>query len=99
MASMATAETYTEQPMEIAGIAGGELSQFIDRIERIEEEKSELSQDIRDIYLEAKGNGFDPKIMRQIVVLRKKDRREVDEEETILQIYKQALGMVPTSLQ
>ncbi|MEO5339708.1 MAG: DUF2312 domain-containing protein [Magnetococcus sp. MYC-9] len=87
------------QPVETAGIAGDLLSQLVDRIERLEEEKAELNQDVRDIYLEAKGNGFDPKIMRQIVSLRKKDRREVDEEESLLQLYKQALGMTPTTLQ
>ena len=98
MAGLATT-TPTGQPVEIAGVAGDVLSQLVDRIESIEEEKAELSQDIRDIYLEAKGNGFDPKIMRQIVSLRKKDRREVDEEETLLQLYKQALGMAPPTLQ
>ncbi|MBF0185815.1 MAG: DUF2312 domain-containing protein [Magnetococcales bacterium] len=82
---------------EIAGIAGDVLIEFVDRIERLEEEKAELGQDIRDIYLEAKGNGFDPKIMRQIVSLRKKDRREAAEEEALLQLYKQALGMVENS--
>ncbi len=91
--------TPTEKPSAVGGIAGEELVQFIDRIERLEEEKAELSQDIRDLYLEAKGNGFDPKIMRLIVRLRKKDRHEVDEEEAMLQIYKQALGMMPTTLQ
>ena len=98
MASLAEV-VQKEQPVEIAGIAGEVLSQFIDRIERLEEEKAELSQDIRDIYLEAKGNGFDPKIMRKIVALRKKDRHELDEEEAILQLYKQALGMTSTTLQ
>ncbi|MBF0162057.1 MAG: DUF2312 domain-containing protein [Magnetococcales bacterium] len=87
------------QPVESAAIAGELLSQLVDRIESLEEERAELGQDIRDIYLEAKGNGFDPKIMRQIVSLRKKDRHEMDEEETLLQIYKQALGMTSATLQ
>ncbi len=99
MASLSATTTSKGQPVEIAGIAGDVLGQFVDRIERLEEEKAELGQDIRDIYLEAKGNGFDPKIMRQIVVLRKKDRHEVDEEETLLQLYKQALGMAPPTIQ
>lgn len=98
MTGLAT-ETPQEQPVEIAGIAGETLTQFMERIERLDEEKANLSQDIRDIYLEAKGNGFDPKIMRKIVSLRKKDRHEVDEEEAILQLYKQALGMTPPTLQ
>ena len=98
MAHLSTS-SQRAQTSEIAGIAGDVLSQFIDRIERLEEERAELSQDVRDIYLEAKGNGFDPKIMRQIIALRKKDRREVEEEESLLELYKQALGMAPTTLQ
>jgi uncharacterized protein (UPF0335 family) len=98
MAHLSTS-TQRAQTAEIAGIAGDVLSQFIDRIERLEEERAELSQDVRDIYLEAKGNGFDPKIMRQIIALRKKDRREAEEEASLLQLYKQALGMTPTTLQ
>ena len=86
-------------PAEVGGITGEHLSQYIERIERLEEEKADLGQDIRDLYLEAKGNGFDPKIMRKIVSLRKKDRHEIDEEEAILCLYKQALGMMPTSVQ
>ena len=88
-----------EQPVEIAGIAGEVLSQFVDRIERLDEEKADLNQDIKDIYLEAKGNGFDPKIMRKIVSLRKRDRHEVDEEEALMQVYQQALGMKQPTLQ
>ena len=98
MASLATATPHPET-VEIAGIAGDVLSQLVDRIEGLEEEKTELGQDIRDIYLEAKGNGFDPKVMRQIISLRKKNRHEADEEETLLQIYKQALGMTPATIQ
>ncbi|MEO5364058.1 MAG: DUF2312 domain-containing protein [Magnetococcus sp. DMHC-8] len=98
MASLSTTPSKGQQ-VEIAGVAGDVLGQFVDRIERLEEEKAELGQDIRDIYLEAKGNGFDPKVMRQIVSLRKKDRREVDEEEALLQLYKQALGMTPPTVQ
>lgn len=92
MATVAIAE-HKESTADMAGIAGEELSQFIERVERLDEEKSALSQDIRDIYLEAKGNGFDPKVMRKIVSLRKRDRHEVDEEEAIMQLYQQALGM------
>ncbi|MBF0098861.1 MAG: DUF2312 domain-containing protein [Magnetococcales bacterium] len=96
MANLAT-PPHQAETTEIAGIAGDVLIQFVDRIERLEEEKAELGQDIRDIYLEAKGNGFDPKIMRQIISLRKKDRREVAEEEALLLLYKQALGMADTT--
>ncbi|MBF0444883.1 MAG: DUF2312 domain-containing protein [Magnetococcales bacterium] len=84
---------------DVGGITGDQLEQYIDRIERMEEEKAELGQDIRDLYLEAKGNGFDPKIMRKIVSIRKKDQHEIDEEEAILYLYRQALGMLPSTLQ
>ncbi|MBF0160220.1 MAG: DUF2312 domain-containing protein [Magnetococcales bacterium] len=78
---------------DIAGVSGEHLEQYITRIERMEEEKAELMQDIRDVYLEAKGNGFDAKVMRQIVRMRKMDKHELDEQETMLDLYKQALGM------
>jgi uncharacterized protein (UPF0335 family) len=82
-----------EKYADIAGISGEHLEQYITRIERLEEEKTDLLQDIRDIYLEAKGNGFDAKIMRQIVRMRKMDKHELDEQETMIDLYRQALGM------
>jgi uncharacterized protein (UPF0335 family) len=69
------------------------LRAFIERIERLEEEKKALSDDIKDVYGEAKGNGFDVKIMRKIVSIRKQDRDQRREEETILDLYLAALGM------
>ncbi|MBF0141707.1 MAG: DUF2312 domain-containing protein [Magnetococcales bacterium] len=74
-------------------IAGEQLLRFIDRIERLEEEKAEVATQVREVYAEAKSQGFDPKIMRQIVRLRKRDPNEIEEEEAILHLYKQALGM------
>lgn len=74
-------------------IAGEQLLRFIDRIERLEEEKAEVATQVRDVYAEAKSQGFDPKIMRQIVRLRKRDPNDIEEEEAILHLYKQALGM------
>ncbi|HZZ63016.1 MAG TPA: DUF2312 domain-containing protein [Roseiarcus sp.] len=71
----------------------GHLRAFIERIERLEEEKKALSDDIKDVYGEAKANGFDVKIMRKIVSLRKQDRDQRMEEETILDLYLAALGM------
>ncbi|HIJ82941.1 MAG TPA: DUF2312 domain-containing protein [Magnetococcales bacterium] len=79
------------------GIPGEELRVYIERIERLEEEKTQLGQDIRDLYLEAKGNGFDPKVMKEIIKLRKKDPEEIDEEDAVLHLYKQALGMTTTA--
>ena len=74
-------------------VNAGHLRAFIERIERLEEEKKALSDDIKDVYAEAKGNGFDVKIMRKIVSLRKQDRDKRMEEETILDLYLAALGM------
>jgi uncharacterized protein (UPF0335 family) len=80
---------------DVGGVAGDRLKSFIERIERLEEEKRALSGDIKEVYAEAKGTGFEPKIMRQIIKLRKMDKEEVDEEESLLDLYKRALGMAP----
>jgi uncharacterized protein (UPF0335 family) len=80
---------------DVGGIAGERLKSFIERIERLEEEKQALAGDIKEVFAEAKGTGFDTKIMRQIIRIRKRDRDELDEEETLLDLYKRALGMLP----
>jgi uncharacterized protein (UPF0335 family) len=80
---------------DVGGIAGERLKSFIERIERLEEEKRVLAEDIKEVYAEAKGTGFDTKIMRQIIRIRKRDQDELDEEETLLDVYKRALGMLP----
>ena len=74
-------------------VAADQLKSFIERIERLEEEKAGIAGDIKEIYAEAKGNGFDTKVMRKIISLRKKDHAERQEEEAILELYMQALGM------
>ncbi len=79
----------------VGGIAGEHLQQYIERIERLEEEKTNIASDIRDVYAEAKGNGFDVKTMRQIVKIRKMEAHERDEQEMLLDLYKAALGMAP----
>ena len=81
---------------DVGGIAGEQLRSFIERIERLEEEKRTLSADIKDVYAEAKGTGFDTNIMRQIIRIRRMDQDDVDEQETLLDVYKRALGMLPT---
>ena len=80
---------------DVGGVAVERLKSFIERIERLEEEKLALSGDIKEVYAEAKGTGFEPKIMRQIIKIRKMDKEEVDEEESLLDLYKRALGMMP----
>jgi uncharacterized protein (UPF0335 family) len=74
-------------------VAAGQLRAFIERIERLEEEKKTISDDIKEVYAEMKGNGFDTKAVRTIVRLRKKDQAERQEEEAIIDLYKAALGM------
>ena len=74
-------------------IARDQLRQFIERVERLEEEKKGIADDIRDVYAEAKAVGYDPKIMRQIVRLRKMKPDDRSEQEMILDTYKSALGM------
>ena len=77
---------------QIGGIAAEALRQFIDRIERLEEEKKALGADLKDVYAQAKSQGFDTKIIRKIVSLRKKDRDERSEEQQILDLYLAAIG-------
>jgi uncharacterized protein (UPF0335 family) len=74
--------------------AKDQLKAIIERIERLEEEKKTISDDIRDVYAEAKGNGFDVKALRTIIRMRKQDENERAEQETILETYMQALGML-----
>jgi uncharacterized protein (UPF0335 family) len=76
------------------GSTRDQLKAIIERIERLEEEKKTISDDIRDVYAESKGNGFDVKALRTIVRMRKQDPNERQEEETILETYMQALGML-----
>jgi len=76
-----------------AGFAKDRLRSFVDRIERLEEERAALSADIREVYSEAKGEGFDTKTMRQVVRLRKLDKADFQEREAMLDLYLGALGM------
>ena len=79
---------------DVGGIAADRLRSLIERIERLEEEKAALAGDVREVYAEAKGSGFDTKIMRQIVRLRKMDKADLQEQETLLDLYKRALGLL-----
>jgi uncharacterized protein (UPF0335 family) len=74
-------------------VAAGQLRSFIERIERLEEEKKTIADDIKEVFDEAKGTGFDTKAMRTLIRLRKKDQAERQEEEAILDLYMAALGM------
>ena len=77
-----------------SGAGADQLTQFIERIERLEEEKRALMADIRDVYSEAKGTGFDPKIMRQLVKMRAMDRELLQEQDELLETYRAAVGLV-----
>ena len=81
--------------MSDLGVGRDQLRALVERIERLEEEKRAISEDIKEVYGEAKGSGFDTKVMRQVVRIRKQDRNERMEQEAILDTYLHALGMVP----
>ena len=82
---------------DVGGIAGDRLKSFIERIERLEEEKKALANDIKEVFAEAKGNGFDTKIMRQVIRLRRMDKDDLDEQEALIDVYRRALGMLPAA--
>ena len=77
------------------GVASGQLRAFIERIERLEEEKKTIADDVKEVYGEAKSMGYDAKIMRKVVALRKLDQNERMEQEAVLDTYLAALGMLP----
>lgn len=76
-------------------VAAERLKSFVERIERLEEEKAALAADIKEVYSEAKGVGFDVKTMRAVIRIRKLDQEDLDEQEALLDTYKRALGMLP----
>lgn len=78
-------------------VARDQLKSIVERIERLEEEKQALSDDIKEVYAEAKANGFDTKTLRQVVRLRKQDAAERQEQEALLDLYLHALGMRPAA--
>lgn len=92
---MTTSTAASQAPaVDASSVAADQLKVFIERIERLEEEKAGLASDIKDVYAEAKGTGFDGKALREIIRLRKQDHAERQEAEAILELYMQALGMV-----
>ncbi len=86
-------EPVAEKDAEVGGIAVDRLRSLVERVERLEEEKKDLQSDIRDIFAEAKSAGFDVKIMRLIIKLRKMNVADRDEQEVLVETYKRALGM------
>lgn len=82
----------------IGGVSVQQLRSFVERVERLEDEKTELTAQIREVLAEAKGEGFDTKTMRQIIRMRRMKREDLAEQEALLDLYRQALGMLPTDL-
>jgi uncharacterized protein (UPF0335 family) len=93
MAKAAEKQAEKQADDQTYGIAADRLRSLVERIERLEEERKALAGDIKDIYAEAKSAGFDVKVLRQIIRLRRQDQAEVEEQESLLDLYKRALGM------
>ncbi len=83
------------QANRVGGVAVDQLKSVIGRVEKLNEERAQISQDIRDVMAEAKGNGFDVQAIREIIKMRQKDAAELEEDENILDTYRRALGMLP----
>lgn len=83
----------TSSSAEVGGISADRLRSIIERIERLEEERKALAGDIKDVFAEAKSAGFDVTVIRQLISIRKKEPAEVEEQETVLDLYRRALGM------
>ena len=86
-------DALTKTEPQTGGIATDRLRSLVDRIERLEEERKALAGDIKDIYAEAKSAGFDVKVLRQLIRLRKQEPAEIEEQESLLDVYRRALGM------
>ena len=87
------ADDASAHPDVLNQAAQGQLKSIIERIERLEQEKAEVAEQIKEVFAEAKGNGFDTKVLRQVVRIRKQDHQERMEQEAILELYMAALGM------
>lgn len=83
-----------DEVKEVAGVAGQRLKSLIERIERLEEEKKGLADDVKDVYAEAKGVGFEPKIIKRIIKIKAMDAQKRQEEDELLELYKSAIGLV-----
>jgi uncharacterized protein (UPF0335 family) len=91
--------TNTEEnttKVRVGGVAADQLRSIIERIEKLTEEKDAIAADIRDVFAEARGNGYDPKALRAVLKLRKLDAGERDEQEALVDTYRRALGLLPS---
>jgi uncharacterized protein (UPF0335 family) len=87
------AKPVSEEDIKSGGVGADRLRSLVERIERLEEERKALSSDIKDIFAEAKSAGYDIKVLRQLIRIRKQEPAEVEEAETLLDVYRRALGM------
>ena len=85
--------TDHEEASDSYKVTAGELRQFVERIERLESEKKDIAEQVREVYAESKSRGYDQKALRAIVSLRKRDKDEIAEQEAVLEMYKEAMGM------
>jgi uncharacterized protein (UPF0335 family) len=92
-ATLGSGANDTQDNAQWGNIAADRLRSLIERIERLEEERKALSSDIKDIYAESKSAGFDPKVIRKLISIRKQEPADVEEQETLLDVYRRALGM------
>ncbi len=86
-------DVLEDEPQTQYRVTAGELRQFVERYERLESERRDLGEQLKEVLAEARGRGYDVKVLRKLIALRKRDSAEVSEEEAILELYKQALGM------
>ena len=86
-------DVLEDEPQTQYRVTAGELRQFVERYERLESERRDLAEQLKEVLAEARGRGYDVKVLRKLIALRKRDSAEVSEEEAILELYKQALGM------
>ena len=87
------AEGADSGPADTYRVTADELRQFIERIERLEQEKKDIAEQVKEVIAEAKGRGYDTKVMRKVIALRKREADDIAEEEAILDMYREALGM------
>ena len=90
---MTDASVIEESQPDSYRVTAGELRAFVERFERLEQEKKDIMDAQKEVMAEAKGRGYDTKVMRKLITLRKKDPQEISEEEAVLELYKEALGM------
>ncbi|MEL6585292.1 MAG: DUF2312 domain-containing protein [Pseudomonadota bacterium] len=90
---MADLHVVEDEKSDSYKVTADELRQFIERVERLEQEKKDIAEQVKEVYAEAKGRGYDTKVMRKVIALRKREPDDIAEEEAVLDMYKEALGM------